>query len=114
MLIEIFNLDSTLSAIILTALATILAIALILVIVLFILIQRGILHIKITKATRSIFGKPKTNVKVEPEKDYKKGDEDLAPLKITVFDIKEERKKMLNNQKNKVRSNSKPEKKKVD
>lgn len=59
---------------------------------------------KFSKATRTILGKPKKGYEVKPIEATPEVHKDLAPLKITVFDIKEERKKYETAQREAIKS----------
>lgn len=92
-LISIFGFSSTTSAILISVAATFFGTLIIIGIILFILVQKGMLKVKFSKATRTILGKAKKGYEVKPAEETPVVHKDLAPLKITVFDIKEERKK---------------------
>lgn len=95
MLFRIFSLKETTSVAIVSVLITIICIALIVAILLFVFLRKGMLKITFSKPTKTIFGRSLNlnndakQEKIEPKDD----DSELAPMKITIFDIKEEQKK---------------------
>lgn len=103
-LISIFGFSSTASAIIISVAATFFGVLIVLGIIIFVLVQKGMLKMKFSKATRTILGKPKKGYEVKPIEATPEVHKDLAPLKITVFDIKEERKKYETAQREAIKS----------
>lgn len=98
-LFQVFGFNDHISELIIAILVTFIAVILLLAIIVGVLLQKGIIHIRFSKSTRTIFGQPKNGVPTPVEE--KPGvpvEEELAPLKITVFDIKEERKKFETSQ----------------
>ena len=98
-LFQVFGFNDHISELIIAILVTFIAVILLLAIIVGVLLQKGIIHIHFSKSTRTIFGQPKNGVPTfVEEKPGVPVEEELAPLKITVFDIKEERKKFETSQ----------------
>lgn len=108
MLFRIFGLKETTSIAIVSVFGTIICIALIAAILLFIFIRKGMLKISFGKATKTIFGRSLT-LEYKQSSELKSNEvkvEELAPMKITVFDIKEEQKKFDTAQRESIKSSS--------
>jgi len=108
MLFRIFGLKETTSIAIVSVFGTIICIALIAAILLFIFIRKGMLKISFGKATKTILGRSLT-LEDKQSSELKSNEvkvEELAPMKITVFDIKEEQKKFDTAQRESIKSSS--------
>ena len=108
MLFRIFGLKETTSIAIVSGFGTIICIALIAAILLFIFIRKGMLKISFGKATKTILGRSLT-LEDKQSSELKSNEvkvEELAPMKITVFDIKEEQKKFDTAQRESIKSSS--------
>lgn len=104
MLFSIFGLGEKTSVLLAAVLITFLATAVVFAVVVFILFQKGM--IRFSRATRTIFGRPKDEPELPLDTPAVVPPEELKPLKITVIDMKEERRKFETAQ----RSAIKPEK----
>lgn len=108
MLLKILGLKETTSIAIVSVLGTLICVAVIVALLLFIFIRKGMLKFSFGKATKTIFGRSLTIEQNQNNEDKEKEVkvEELAPMKITVFDIKEEQKKFDTAQRETLKSSS--------